>query len=588
MTHCTPTPSLRRLTLAVALPLAAAGTLLVGAPPSPAVAAPVTVEESEICQYSFDQYWRRLPVELTGELYNLTTAQPIAPGGAAAPGDVIQLRAVTFTAELPPWMLTFGFDSEFLPAGEGETPISGWIAFEATNTQQGIQAPAPFSTVARSTIVVGPGGVVDEVSSTFPIDPATVAVPTWTATGGPVDVRQAIGTRMGKIPAGRDGALIDVNGSLFTETSIGSGPNVTRLFLDCTVGDQLQEGAAHTDRTPQAVGGTVRVPNFAGDVVGGPSAGSLADPVDLAVVDRSLPRARSGQAATLATTALELRLDAAQRAAWLGSGGTASFSGAVTLQADRGAPASQEAAIVSTAPVAVPASGPMTLTLNLASTTWTAQGDQGIDVRFADAVDVVATVAGVPRTLRLERAAASTALRATAYPFAFVLGPDPRTRFEDDNRGGGGGGGGGGSDDPVSPTNPPPLGGGGGGFAPPPVKRGKETTVKIASSTLRRKSGKLAIKLTNLSGTASTKGRFTLVTTAKHRVGKSNRKQLVPLIARSSYSLAAGKSRTYTVKLGKAATTLLKSRSSVKAKLTVTPSSSTTESVVSRTVTVRR
>ncbi len=172
------------------------------------------------------------------------------------------------------------------------------------------------------------------------------------------------------------------------------------------------------------------------------------------------------------------------------------------------------------------------------------------------------------------------ALRTTAYPFAYVLGPDPRTRFEDPTPPGGGG---------IGTTNPPPLGGPK-GFAPPPVKRAvtRKTTVRVVTTKLKRRKGKVKIRLKNLSKTATTAGKFRLVTRSKYRIGKSKKKRRVTLVGTKTFSLKKGKSVTYTVKLSKRATRLLKTRKSIKAKLTVTPKSTKTQRTVTKKLTVKR
>lgn len=551
-----PFPSNR---LAVALiPIAAAFSL----PSATAVAAPISVSEPQVCQYSYDQAWRVVPVTLSGTLVDGDGVE-IAPGQSIEAGTQVRLTGGTVSADLPGWIGPFAFDGGVIGNGTTLLPVHGWVALEATNTLEGTTAPMRFDTNAIAHADVQPGQAPTEESVVFEPVIATLPPLTWTATGGDVVIRQAVANKMGAIPAGRDGSPIQVNGSLFVAAELDAS---TRLFLDCLAGGQLDQGGSHSDKLPNPLTGLgFRVPGFTGAVDGSP----LVDPVDAQLENAGLFRAAAGQPATVTGTRLRLRLTAAQRTAWLGAAGSASVSGDVTIVGDRSTTGQQTVTVPATA---VSAAGTGDVVIDLPATTWTATGATGVDLRGADALSLTATN-GTVRTLTLTR----NPLRATSYPFAYVLGPDPRTKFEDPTPPGGGG---------VGTTNPPALDGPK-AFAPPPVLT-RRTTVKIATTTLKRSKGKVKIRLTNLSKTATTAGKFRLVTTSKYLVGKSRKKRAITLVGSKSFSLKKGRSVTYTVKLSKDATALLKTRKSVKAKLTVTPKNTKTQKTVTKTLTVKR
>lgn len=551
-----PSPSIR---LAAALaPIATLAAFAI--PPTVAGAAPLAVSEPQVCQYSYDQAWRVVPVTLEGTLTDGSGTE-LAPGAALAAGAQVKLTNATVSADLPDWIGPFAYDGGIIGNGTTSLPVHGWVALEATNTLEGATAPIRIDTNAIAHADVQPGEAPSETSVVF--EPVRASIPdqTWTATGGDVLVRQAVGTKMAPIPAGRDGSPVQVNGSLFVAAELDAN---TRLFLDCLAGSQLDEGAHHTDKLPNPLTGLgFRVPGFSGTLSGATADWST---VDAQLENPGLFRGAAGQAVTVTGSKLRMRLTAAQRADWLGASGDASVTGSVTIVGDRSTAGQQAVSVPATS---VAATGAGDVVLDLPATTWTPTGATGVDLRSADAISLTATN-GSARTLTLQR----NPLRPTAYPFAYVLGPDPRTKFEDDKP------------KTETPSNPPALDGPK-GFAPPPVAT-KRTTVKVASTSLKRRKGKVRIRLTNLSRTATTKGRFRLVTTAKYRVGKSKKKRTITLVTTKSFSLKKGKSVTYAVKLSKDATALLKTRKSVKAKLTVTPSSTKTQKTVTKTLTVKR
>lgn len=567
------TTSLRRTGIATAVTLSAVSLGAAFHAPS-ASAESSTGWNIQACQYSFDQYWRQVPVEIVGTLVYAdgpSAGTEVPTGTSLAPGTKVRLDGATVDAILPDWIKTFATEGGFIPLGEGEIPLDGWIALEGVNTKEGVTAPIPFSSRVRTSIVNGSGGTVDEQASILDVIPAPITAPTWTVAGGTLNVRQAIATAMGEVPEGRDGSLIKVNGSLFVRATLGAGStSISQLFIDCLHGDQvpLNVGASHSDALPTPLRADVRVAGFAGAVDGV----ALPTAVDAEVTTSALPRANAGIATPLTGSKLTLRLSSAQSTAWLGTSGSAQISGSVPLLGTGTTVTSQSAATV---PQTVSAIGSATtVELPLESTTWTPVGTTGAAVRTGDAISLTARVGGVDRVLTLDR---DTSVRAAgdAYPFAQILGPDPRTRFDGD-----------GTVSTVDTNNPPALDGPK-TFAPPPVAT-KRTTVKVASTSLKRSKGKVKVRLTNLSKTATTSGKFRLVTMSKYRVGKSRKKRTITLVASKSFSLKKARSVTYAVKLSKDATALLKTRKSVKARLTVTPTSTKTQKTVTKTLTVKR
>lgn len=549
-----PSPSIR---LAALAPMLAVGAIAM--PAAAAVAAPLAVSEPQVCQYSYDQAWRVVPVTLSGTLTDGSGTE-IAPGSSLTPGTQVRLTDAVVSAVLPDWIAPFAFDGGIIGNGITQLPVHGWLALEATNTLEGTTAPIRLDTHAVAHADVPAGHAPTDETAWF--DPVTAPIPdqSWTATGGDVLVRQAVGTKMAPIPAGRDGGLVQVNGSLFVAAELDAG---TRLFLDCLAGGQLDEGANHTDKLPYPLTGLgFRVPGFTGSLNGAVADWSA---VDAQLENPGLFRAAAGQAVTVTGSRLRMRLTQEQRDDWLGPSGSSSVTGSVTIAGDRSTVGEQTVTVPATS---VPA-GSGDVVLDLPATTWTPAGASGIDLRGADTISLTATN-GTARTLTLQR----NPLRPSAYPFAYVLGPDPRTRFEDD------------APKTISPYDPPALDGPK-TFAPPPVAT-RRTTIRIATTKLKRKKGKIRIRLTNLSRTATTKGTFKLVTRSKHKLGKRKKRRTYSLIAKRSFSLKKGKSVTYTVKLSRSATALLRTRRSIKAKLTVTPARTKTQKTVTKRLTVKR
>ena len=194
-------------------------------------------------------------------------------------------------------------------------------------------------------------GVVDEAQSWVRVADAPVPQQTWTATGGEIQVRQALGESLPPLPVGRNGADVRVRGSLFVEATLTfpSG-EIFRLYLDCLQGDQVDQGSSHTDALPGSVG-VFSVPGWTGTVGGA----TVPGPVDADLLaNQGPPRAdldAAGRAARRVVAA------AADRRAACGVVGRRAHSvpvqGSVVLAGARSDEGSQTLSVAGT--VAVPA-----------------------------------------------------------------------------------------------------------------------------------------------------------------------------------------------------------------------------------------
>ena len=217
------------------------------------------------CQYSYDRYWRPVPMVFGGTLTDGAGAE-LASGAQLAVGDKVRLHGGTVSAVLPSWILPFAYDSGMIPPGDGELPVRAWLALEATNTAEGVTAPIALSTVARTHVEVTSSNQVDEERSSIVVVEAAIPTLTWTATGGEVQVRQAVGESLPPIPVGRGGADVPVHGSLYVEATL-SGE--LKLFLDCLQADQVGQGSSFADLLPGTLG-VFGVPGWTGAVDGSP------------------------------------------------------------------------------------------------------------------------------------------------------------------------------------------------------------------------------------------------------------------------------------------------------------------------------
>ena len=101
---------------------------------------------------------------------------------------------------------------------------------------------------------------------------------------------------LGPIPARPDGSTLRPRGSLYVDAALTfpSG-ELFHLYLDCLQGQQVNQGATHTDALPGVLG-QFRVPGYGGTVDAAPVTGA----VDADLLTGAGPsRAASGAAATL-------------------------------------------------------------------------------------------------------------------------------------------------------------------------------------------------------------------------------------------------------------------------------------------------
>jgi hypothetical protein len=523
--------------------------LLAGALVAPAssTAAPFPDTEFENqCQY-FDPYWRPVPIVFGGQLKDGSGTE-LTPGAQLSVGDTVKLEGGTVSAILPSWMTTFAYESGMIPLGDGEIPVKAYLALEATNTAEGVHAPIELNTYARTFVVLGPGGIVDEERSSVMVDKAPLPTQTWTATGGDVQVRQGLAESMPPLPIGRNGALVNIRGSLFVDAALTfpSGEQF-HLYMDCLQGQQLEEGSGHTDVIPAPLA-TIPVPGFQGEVGGTP----LTGPVDAQLqYGGPLERVDSGSDTSLVGAALRVRLTDAQRQAWLGGAATAQITGMIDLVGARSVQGTRTATVEST--VAVPANGPATLTLPLADSLWTAATADGINIRGERTVVLDALVNGVPRRLTLTRISATD-----PYPFAQFLRPGPPPTVPDPTPDP--------DPDPVETPQPVPTVAPSVTPAPTVIPEKKAGITKVSSKALKVKSNRVTAQV-SCSGESTCTGTVTLRTTAKVK------KKYVTLTKSVKYTVATGKKVTVRLALSSAGKKYLSGKRRVSVVLDVKPKS---------------
>ncbi|WP_028063430.1 hypothetical protein [Solirubrobacter soli] len=467
------------------------------------------------CQYSYDGLWRPVPMVFSGKLTDAGGTE-LANDAKLAVGDKVVLRDGTVSAVLPSWIPKTAYDFSMIGPGDTDLPVRAWLALEATNTAEGVTAPIALDTVARAHIELLPSGEVDEQRSSLIVIAAPFAPVSWTATGGEVQVRQALGESLPPLPIGRNGNDVRVRGSLYVEASLASD---AKLFLDCLQATQELEGGTFGDVLPGALS-VFAVPGWTGAVDGAP----LADRVDADLtLSRVPPRVGNGQEVSFGGATLRLRLTAAQRAAWLGSGGAATVTGGVVVHGARSAEASQTVPFSGTA--TVPADGPSTVLLPLLTSSWTATGTEGIDLSADRVISAQATVSGVTRTLTLTRVSAGEPL------FARLLRePDPPTPIRTPVP----------TVVPTAVATPAPT-------PAPTVVPAPKPVAGVASvrSTKLKRSGTRVPVVVRCAGQTACRGTLRL-------------KRTVALTASAKYTVAAGKSATVRLALSSAGRALLR------------------------------
>ncbi len=538
--------SLKRVA-APAAALALAGAL--AAPASPATAFPPS-SFANVCQYSFDRLWRAVPMVFSGRL-TAGSGQELGQGAELAVGDSVQLRDGAVSATLPSWIVPYAYEADMIPEGDGELPVRAWLALEASNTAEGVTAAIPLHTVARTHVVLTSSGLVDEERSSIVVENAPIPTQTWTATGGEVQVRQAMGESLGPLPVGRDGANVRVRGSLYVEATLTFPSGETlRLYLDCLQGEQTStSGEAQTDAQPGTLGAPIRVPGFAGTLSTGAAFPGRVE-ADLAT-GTGPGRVDTGQQAILRGANLRVRLTDDQREAWLEDATSVPIAVELLLHGARSVDGAQETSLAKT--VTVPADGAALIDLPLPETTWTAAGAEGIDISGDRVIALRATVGAGTRTLTLTRISTSD-----PYPFARFLRAA------------------------ASPTPPPvatatPVATASARAAPaviatvtPKPAPPAVSKVSVRSTKLKVASRRVAVSL-RCAGSSACKGTVRLRTASKVKLGKRARR-IFSLTRAVKYSLAAGRTVKVKLSLSKDGRSLMARRRSLGASLELRPS----------------
>jgi hypothetical protein len=122
--------------------------------------------------------------------------------------------------------------------------------------------------------------------------------------------------------------------------------------------------------------------------------------------------------------------------------------------------------------------------------------------------------------------------------------------------------------------------------APGPVAVPAVKAAAVRSTRLRTTKGRTrtSVALACPAGAATCNGRLTLRTASKVKLGERRR---TVTIGSASYSVAAGKAKTYTIKLSKDARSLLRRSRAVRVKLTVAPAGGKVKATT-KTLTLRR
>ena len=151
------------------------------------------------------------------------------------PGDVVQTDTGRVDIELPAYLAPFGYAVGLLHEGRNDVPVKVWLAIRATNTAERVQLVGPITTTATTTITVDPADDNRFLSAT-PWSYTTPVVPalTWTAVGGDVVIAQALaGAITTQLPVGVGGGLRTVTGSLVIDAQFDGGVS---MAMDCRPG----------------------------------------------------------------------------------------------------------------------------------------------------------------------------------------------------------------------------------------------------------------------------------------------------------------------------------------------------------------
>jgi len=138
-----------------------------------------------------------------------------------------------------------------------------------------------------------------------------------------------------------------------------------------------------------------------------------------------------------------------------------------------------------------------------------------------------------------------------------------------------------------APTNPggtPPPGGAGGGGGPAGSAGATRVAGAVASTALTAKAGRVSVRIRCTTGRAACAGTVTLRTRAKVKLG-TRKAKVISLARNVRYSIAAGKAKTVTLKLGLDGKRLVARSRTQKVTLTLKPA---TGKAATRNLTLRR
>lgn len=219
------------------------------------------------------------------------------------------------------------------------------------------------------------------------------------------------------------------------------------------------------------------------------------------------------------------------------------------------------------------ADGSATAQLQLPTTTWTRTGESIAGLRPSGAITL--RRAGRPDLVLTPRAG-GPGVFATLHRSRFSAPVAPGT--------GGDGGGGGATPDRPSTTNPPSLGNQG-GFLAPPKAVVKPAVATVRSSVLKPRRQRLSLKLTNSRG-ADSRVRITLRTKSKVKLG--SKRKVVTIASARTVTLKAGRRTTVKLTLSKDARALLRRTKQVTVRATITPVGSTTTAPTNKALKLKR
>lgn len=505
---------------------------------APAAAAPVAV--SHACLYTFDNYWRTVPLEVEGALVRAADGTPAA-GARLDPGEAVRLEAARVNAQLPDWLAREAYNAGLLQPGLNQIPLVGQIALEGTNTVERIQRVS-FTGVARSTVTTTPDGTL--VSATpFDADDVALADTTWTPAGGRVAIRAGTGDLLGSAATFRGER--NVFGSTYIEASVGP----IKFVLECLPGFSDVSDAGHRlfDATPFA---TAAQPALTATRDG---AGPLPGLVDAGVAIDGVhpPRGVTGDGRTVTGAVLHVALTPDQLAELVGGLGDGTHAltvgGEVELVGANVTPAGQTAALTATAwPVTI-AGATVTaapLALPLAPTTWTLLAADPATVG-AGAIEL--TVSGVV-ALTLTRAGRDDPFLtlARARPQTIAPTPTPTPTAQP-------------TPAPVSTPTPSPT----------PQVSPPRPAVSIGTLSWRSRPARLRLALRN-TGRAQARGSISVRTV--DRIRRGSRRTYVTVATATRYTLRAGGRTTVRLRLTRAGRALLAERPRVRLRAAVTVS----------------